>query len=143
MLEELREQSFVFAESYDAIADVAGREHVEFFAQASAGASVIANRDYGAEIADDWRSGACCWQLSRSEREAFESLEQSGETRASADGDNPKTTLAGGLLRRRESAVLVSIEGSSIAGPANTIRLRGRNFPAKPGRLRDLDTTAP
>ena len=102
MLEELGEQSLILAEGDDAIANVAGREHVEFFAQASAGASVIANRDYGAEIANHGRAWGRRRQLRGSEREAFESLEKSGEARTAADSHDAKTTLAGGLLQRRE-----------------------------------------
>ena len=63
MLEELGEQGFILAEGDDAIANVAGREHVEFFAQASAGASVIANRDDGAEVANDRHAGRIAARL--------------------------------------------------------------------------------
>ena len=48
------QQGFVFAEGDDAVADVAGRKHVEFLAQAAAGAAVVADRDHGAQIANDW-----------------------------------------------------------------------------------------
>ncbi len=56
MAEKLGEQGFIFAEGDDAVADVAGRKHVEFFAQASAGAAVVADGDDGAEIANDGAS---------------------------------------------------------------------------------------
>ena len=42
---ELRQQRLVFAQSDNAVADVAGRKHVQLFAQASAGAAVVADGD--------------------------------------------------------------------------------------------------
>ena len=61
--EKLGEQSFIFAEGDNAVADVAGRQHVEFFAQAAAGAAIVADRDDGAKIADHRRTG---WSRDRS-----------------------------------------------------------------------------
>src|ERR1700678_678991 len=69
--EELREQSFIFAEGDDAIANVAGRKHVEFFAQASAGTAVIADGDYGTEVANDGRAGLGHGHFRGSEGEAL------------------------------------------------------------------------
>jgi hypothetical protein len=50
---KLREQRFVLAEGNDAVPDVAGREHVEFFAQAPAGSAVVADRDDGTKVTND------------------------------------------------------------------------------------------
>src|SRR5271167_2703671 len=49
MLSSLRR----LAQGDDTVADVARRKHVEFLAQASAGATVIADRDHGTEVAND------------------------------------------------------------------------------------------
>ena len=48
--EELGEQSLILAEGDDTVADIARRKHVEFLAQAAAGASVVTDRNHGAEI---------------------------------------------------------------------------------------------
>ena len=45
MPEELGKQSFILAEGDDTVPDIARRKHVEFFAQASAGTAVVADRD--------------------------------------------------------------------------------------------------
>src|SRR5580704_16180361 len=50
MLEQLGEQSLIFGKRNDAVADVTWRQHVQFFAQASAGATVIADGNHGAKI---------------------------------------------------------------------------------------------
>jgi hypothetical protein len=50
MLEQPGEQSLIFGKRNDAVADIARRQHVQFFPQASAGAPVIADGDHGAEI---------------------------------------------------------------------------------------------
>src|SRR5580704_8699025 len=97
--EELGEQSFILAESDDTVTDIAGRKHVEFFAQAAAGAAVVADRDHSAEIANDGRARLGCGHLCRSEGEAFESFEQGGEAGAAADCDNTETTLARRLFQ--------------------------------------------
>src|SRR5580704_5889199 len=54
VLEQLRQKGFVFGESHDAVANVAGRQHVEFFAEAPAGTAVVADRHYRAKIVDTW-----------------------------------------------------------------------------------------
>ena len=101
VLEELREQGLILAEGDDAVADVARRKHVEFFAQAAAGAAVVADRDHGAEVTNDGHAGESYGHLGRSESEALEPLKQSGEARAAPDGDNPDAALARGLLQRQ------------------------------------------
>jgi hypothetical protein len=85
MLKQTGEQGFVLGESDDAIADVAGRQHVEFFAQASAGAAVIADGHDRAQFTD-FR----LVRFGRSPRAAdiaLESFEESGQTGAATDGD--------------------------------------------------------
>jgi len=99
---KLREESFIFAEGDDAVADVAGGKHVEFFAQAAAGAAVITDCNYGAEIANDGRTGLGHSHFRGSEGEALESFEQSGEAGASADGDYAQAALTRSILHRQQ-----------------------------------------
>ena len=89
MLKQAGEQGFVFGERNDAVANVSRREHVELFAQTSAGAAVVADRDHGAQFAD--------FRLVRLAQRAgpgdvtFEPLKQGGQTGAAADGDHAQT----------------------------------------------------
>ena len=50
--EELGQQVLFFAESDHAVAQVAGREHVEVLAQAAGGAAVVSDGDDGGEVGD-------------------------------------------------------------------------------------------
>jgi hypothetical protein len=43
VLEEARDQAFVFGESHHAVADIAGREHVELAAEASGAPAVVSD----------------------------------------------------------------------------------------------------
>jgi len=43
----------VFREGDHAVANVAGGEHFEVFAEPSGGSSVVCDGDYGGEVADD------------------------------------------------------------------------------------------
>ena len=52
-LKEFREEMFVFGEGDHAVADVAGREHLEVVAEAAGGASVVGDGDDGGEVADE------------------------------------------------------------------------------------------
>ena len=54
VLEKAREQGFVLRQRGDAVANVAGREHVELLAQASAGAAIVGHRDHSREFGDTW-----------------------------------------------------------------------------------------
>ena len=89
MLKQAGEQGLVFGESDDAVANISRREHVELLAQASAGAAIIADRDYGAQFAD--------FRMVRLAQRAgpgdvtLEPLEQCGQTGAAADGDDAQT----------------------------------------------------
>jgi len=57
----------VFGERDHAVADVAGREDFELFAEAAGGAAVVGDGDYGGELADEaGEVGAGCggaWML--------------------------------------------------------------------------------
>jgi hypothetical protein len=53
VLEEAGEQELVLGERDHAVADVSGREHVEFFAETAGGAPVVGDGDDGGEIADE------------------------------------------------------------------------------------------
>ena len=56
-LEELGEEVLVFGEGDHAVADVAGGEHLEVFAETAGGAAVVGDGDYGGEVADDAGQG--------------------------------------------------------------------------------------
>ena len=83
---KFREQGFVFAEGDDAVANIPGRKHVEFLAQTSAGAAVVADRDHGAQFAD--LRMVCLSQSAGPGNVTLEALEQGGKTGAAADGDH-------------------------------------------------------
>jgi len=53
VLEEAGEQELVLGEGDHAVADVAGREHVEFVAETAGGAPVVCDGDDGGEVADE------------------------------------------------------------------------------------------
>ena len=89
MLKQARQQGFVFGERDDAVANVAGREHVELFAQASAGAAVVADRDHGAQFADLRMVGLA--QSAGPGDVTLQSLQQGREAGAAADGDHAQT----------------------------------------------------
>jgi len=48
----LREEVVLFAEGHHAVAEIAGREHVEVFAEAAGGTTVVSDGDYGGEVGD-------------------------------------------------------------------------------------------
>ena len=79
VLEQPREQGFVFGERHHAIADVARRQHVELAAQAAGTAAIVGDRDHRRDVHQRTaaRPGV-----------ALQALQQGGETRASADGDH-------------------------------------------------------
>jgi hypothetical protein len=58
VLEEACEQELVLGERDHAVADVSGREHVEFFAETAGGATVIGDGDDGGKVADE--AGKVC-----------------------------------------------------------------------------------
>jgi hypothetical protein len=76
ILKELGEEMFVLGEGDHAVAHVAGREHLEVFAETAGGASVVGDGDDGGEVADDagrvgmrWGGGfgsrtGCCFGVS-------------------------------------------------------------------------------
>jgi hypothetical protein len=53
MPEELGEQRFILTQRNDAVANIAGRKHIEFLAESPARAPIVTDRDYGAEIPYD------------------------------------------------------------------------------------------
>src|SRR5208283_862475 len=99
MLKKLREQSFVLTKGDDAVANVARGEHVEFLAQPSTGAAVVAYGNDGTEVTDDRCVGACGSHLGGSEDKALETLEQRRQSGAAADGDHAEATLARRFLQ--------------------------------------------
>ena len=95
VLEEAAEQVLVLGEGDEAVADVAGGKHVEVFAEAAGGATVVGDGDDGGELADE---GGEILEGGVSERggaggrgdEGLETAQERGETGAAADGDDAK-----------------------------------------------------
>ncbi len=100
-LEELGEEMLVFGEGDHAVADVAGREHLEVFAETAGGAAVVGDGDYSGEVADDAGEGWAGYAADAAgeggvDADAaaavgggyvvFEAAEEGGESGASADG---------------------------------------------------------
>src|SRR5579863_5563806 len=142
MAKELREQGLVFAEGDDAIANVARREHVELFAEASAGTAVVADRNHGAKVADDGRIRTRGGDFRRSECEALEAFQKSGKAGAAADGDHAESTLARSFFQGRAFCSF-SFHRVNLDWPLNTSRHPGRSFPARKDRQRDPGTAIP
>jgi hypothetical protein len=99
VLEEAGEEVLVFGESDHAVADIAGRKHLEVFAEAAGGASVVGDGDHGGEVADgagDGRAGRRCRAgggleadaaaAVRGDDVALEAAEERGEAGSAADG---------------------------------------------------------
>ena len=104
VLEEAGEQELVLGERDHTVAHVAGREHVEFFAETAGGATVVCDGDDGGEVADE--AGKVGGERIRlgigvAEGDGFggvagcggrgdvslEAAQQGGEAGAAADGD--------------------------------------------------------
>ena len=100
VLEEPGEQGFVLRERDEAVADVAGGKHLEVFAEAAGGASVVRYGDDRGKLANESRkilegrvgerggAGGCG-------DKGFESAQKRGQSGSTANGDNAK--LAGGV----------------------------------------------
>src|SRR5208283_3055110 len=91
VLKMLRQESFIFAQGDNAIADIARREHVQFLAQSSAGTAVVADGNHGAEVANSRCIRPRGSHLRGCESEALKSLEQSGEPGTTTNGDYAET----------------------------------------------------
>ena len=96
--EELGKQVCVFGQGDDAVADVARRKHVEFFAQPAAGAAVIADRDDGAQFADNRVAGVGLKRFSRGRNETLQSAQESGQAGAAADRDHAQRMSMNGTV---------------------------------------------
>ena len=138
--EELGEQGLVFAQGDDAVAYVARGKHVEFFAQTATGATIVADRNHGAQISNDRRV-----KFGRNFRgpgyEALKARKQRGKSCTAADSNNAQSALARGLLRE-DSAALVSIEGVP-SGLVKLALLRRVLHPRTRLPLRDPDRAVP
>jgi hypothetical protein len=88
MLEKTRKQGFVFGERDDTVTYVAGREHVQLFAQAAAGPAVIADSDYRAEFIDGRTAGLSKERGTRGHNVLLETFQQSGKPGAAPDCDD-------------------------------------------------------
>src|SRR4029077_3693537 len=96
MLEQAGKQSLVFREGDDAVAHVAGRKHVKFFAEASAGSAVVADGDDSAEFGDLRGARPFCGAAGAN-HVALKAFQQGREASAAADGDDIETTARGCL----------------------------------------------
>ncbi len=99
MTKKPRQQSFVLTQGNNAIADVARRKHVEFFAEASAGAAIVTDGHHGGKITDQERIVPVARRV-RGSNEPLQAFQKSGKTGAATDGDDPETARRGGLLRQ-------------------------------------------
>jgi hypothetical protein len=52
MPKQLRQESFIFRKSNDAVPHISGRKHVEILTEPPAGAAIITHGDYGTEFSD-------------------------------------------------------------------------------------------
>jgi hypothetical protein len=90
---------FVFGERDHAVAHVAGREHLEVFAEAAGGASVVGDGDDGGEVADEAKgagaAGIGCGRAGGGGDVALEAAEEGREARAAADGDDAEGSAGG------------------------------------------------
>ena len=94
MLEQSREQGFVFRKGDDAIAHIARRKHIELFAQTAARSAIVAHRHHTRQFANGWLTGS---GQRRSHDVTLQPLQQRGEARAAADCDHAQfgASLAG------------------------------------------------
>src|SRR5205807_5440815 len=76
ILKQLRERGFVFGKRHQAIANVAGRKHVKFAAQAARTSSVVGDRHHGRDL-----------YFARLRGIAFQAVQQRRKTGSSTDGD--------------------------------------------------------
>ena len=83
--EELRQQVFFVAEGDHAVAQVAGRQHVEVLAQAAGGTAVVGDGDDRCEIGDV--AGLRGRPVGKRDM-APQSAQQRGEASAAADGND-------------------------------------------------------
>ncbi len=99
VLEELGKQRFVFRKGYHAVADIAGRQDVEFAAQASGAAAIVGNGDDGRDF-----------HFPRLQGVPLQPMQERGKPGSPTDGDNAK--------RRHwvQSGVSIRPTVSSIAG---------------------------
>ena len=87
VLEQAGQQGLVFGERHNTIAHIAGRRHVQLFAQPPAGTAVVAHRDDGREIVNT-RQQAWKWNLSCCADILLQAVQQRGQSGAPAHGDN-------------------------------------------------------
>src|SRR6476661_472418 len=96
--EKFRQQSFVFAEGDDAVANVIRRKHIEFLAQASAGSTIVADRDHGGEISNYGRIWRPAASVRSREDIALQAFQKGGQARSAANGNHSQASCLRGLL---------------------------------------------
>src|SRR5947207_2994563 len=95
MLKNFCEQSLVFRQRNNAVAYIAGRKHIELFAEASAGAAIVSYGDHGAKFGDATRQigSSRKMRICRAHHVFLESLKKGGKTCASANCHNSQFAL--------------------------------------------------
>jgi hypothetical protein len=86
ILEEAREQVLILTERDHAVAQIAGREHVEVFAEAAAGTAVVGDGDDGSEIGNF--TGTIAAVCRTGVDMPLEAAQQGGEAGTSTHGDH-------------------------------------------------------
>ena len=131
MVEKARQQGFIFGEGDDAATDVAGREHIQFLAQAAARTAIVADRDHGTEFTDRYFAGnyrvrSCGKTLHGRSYVVLEPFEQDGEAGAAADGDNSQAGCGNRRSPRRRRSQLEIHHGGWLALLLGKRKGRGR-----------------
>ena len=93
MGEKLDQQVFFFAQRHHAVAQVAGRQHVEALAQPAGGAAVVGHRDHCGQVGD--QPPAARIGLAGSGHMPAQPAQQRGEARAAADGHHAQGAAGG------------------------------------------------
>src|SRR5579884_192588 len=101
VLKELRQQVRIFREGSHAIADIAWRQNIEIAPQTARAAPVIRHGHDGGEV-DRGLTGLR--PLLSAVRMPLEPRQQSGQSRASANGHNTQRRLESIALRDRNAA---------------------------------------
>jgi hypothetical protein len=89
--EEAGDQAFVFGKGDHAVAEVAGRQHVEVAAETSAGASIVGDGNDGCEVGDEGGAGGDRKKAGSVGDAVLEASEEGREAGSSADGYDAQT----------------------------------------------------
>ena len=85
--EKAGDEALVFGEGDHAVAEVAGGQHVEVAAQASAGAAIVGDGDDGGQVGDEGLGGRLSEQTGVWHTQ-LEATQEGGEAGSSTNGDD-------------------------------------------------------